>query len=486
MNTFINIFLIILVFINIYFFIYVINSRNDKYDKDKCDKDNTDMYTYSKPATNLLSLLPPIYVINLEDRVDRLIQFKKEMIKIMYPLEKIFRIDAIKDKENGHKGCLQSHVKALKIALQKNDPYVFIAEDDIYFLHDSLTTINCIIGEMSTPDWNVLLLDCRGVSESGSLTKEKLKRGVGGGRRKHGCEGTTGYIIRKTYIPTLLSIWEPTIGINNWKNSEHACDQSWKVLQDHKWIIVAPKLITARLSFSSIENKEMKHYNNNKNWKRGPDNIPIELKSSQRKMSSMLKIFNNISKRYDFKYWSIGSTLLGIIRNNNWVDLDLGIDLSMLKSDYFKFRDIIIKELPEHLWLQDFISDKNYKEESVVKIKDLNSCYTEYSEKHKDSHNGLQIDIFLCDIENNILKKGLDKIFIPSQKIEDVFPLKMGKFGNLNIPIPNNSHKILTENYGDYMKLPLSKRYPEETSTYKTCEHHLTKYPQLYLKMKGQ
>jgi len=29
MNTFINIFLIILVFINIYFFIYVINSRNE-------------------------------------------------------------------------------------------------------------------------------------------------------------------------------------------------------------------------------------------------------------------------------------------------------------------------------------------------------------------------------------------------------------------------------------------------------------------------
>ena len=198
----------------------------------------------------------------------------------------------------------------------------------------------------------------------------------------------------------MLSVWEPLVGIDNWVNKIHACDQSWKVLQDNKWKIIAPKLLTQRNSFSNTENKRNNNYNKNE-WKRGPDRLPIELQSSQNKMSKMLEIFDNISRKYGFMYWASDGTLLGIIRHNGWIPWDGDIDIGMLDTDYEKFRDIISKELPDYLWLQDKISDANYKNNTLVKIRDLHSCYVEYTKKSKNnqkSHNGLQLDIFYIKI----------------------------------------------------------------------------------------
>lgn len=48
---------------------------------------------------------------------------------------------------------------------------------------------------------------------------------------------------------------------------------------------------------------------------------------------------------------------------------------------------------------------------------------------------------------------------------EDVFPLKKMKFEDVEFNVPNNSHKYLTEMFGDYMKLPPEKdRIPHNLS----------------------
>ena len=298
----------------------------------------------------------------------------------------------------------------------------------------------------------------------------------------------TGYIIKNEYIPILLNIWEPLVGIDNWEDHIHCCDQSWKILQDEKWVIVCPRLITQKDNFSDTEQQIRKGYIKN-NWVRSPDNIPIELKSSQRKMLNMLKIFDKISKKYGFKYWVMFGTLLGVVRHNGWIPWDGDIDVGMLKSDYMKFSNIISNELPDSLWLQYVDNDETYTLNGMAKIKDLHSCYVEYSKKNKKTHNGLQIDIFLYNEEKDMITSGFSKNFAPDYDKKDIFPLKTGEFEYFKVPIPFNSHKILKDFYGDYMTLPpLSKRYPTEgeTNTYKTCSHHLSLYPDMYLKYKTE
>lgn len=438
------------------------------------------------PSENTLKILPNLYFINLDERVDRLKYVTEHLKEMQYPENKIYRVSAVRNKENGHKGCLESHVKILKMILESDDEYALVIEDDIMFIKGNKETFECIENYIKNYNWNVLLLDCGGIKECGRITDGKKKRGWSNENYKSGCSLTTGYIIKREYIPVLLSVWEPLIGIENWKDSIHSCDQSWKVLQDEMWIVIAPRLATQHTTFSDTENV-IHNVTYENNWIRSPDNIPIELESSQKKMLDMLIEFDNISKKYNFKYWVIDGVLLGAIRNKGWIPWDGDIDIGMLKNDFIKFKNTIREELPDTLWLQYIDNDINYTEEKMAKIRDLYSCYIEYSEKNKKSHNGLQIDIFLYNEDQNILSSGFSEDFDPSFLKTDIFPLKTYVFESIEVPIPNEYDKILKKCYGDYMTLPpLSERYPHEgeTTTFKTCPHHPTLYPDLYIKYK--
>jgi len=76
---------------------------------------------------------PPILVINLDDRNDRWIEIQKSFKE--WPL--LERVSAIKESP-GWKGCLKSHLKAIKIAKERNYEWVLVLEDDCVVKHDSL------------------------------------------------------------------------------------------------------------------------------------------------------------------------------------------------------------------------------------------------------------------------------------------------------------------------------------------------------------
>ena len=65
-----------------------------------------------------------IYIINLEERKDRL-----EHIKKYFSEYNIIPVEAIKHIE-GYKGCFLSHKKCIQIAKEKNLKYIIVLEDD--------------------------------------------------------------------------------------------------------------------------------------------------------------------------------------------------------------------------------------------------------------------------------------------------------------------------------------------------------------------
>jgi lipopolysaccharide cholinephosphotransferase len=115
------------------------------------------------------------------------------------------------------------------------------------------------------------------------------------------------------------------------------------------------------------------------------------LKKSQSIMTEMLRSFDLVCRKYNLKYWCVGGTFIGVVRHKGWIPYDGDIDVCMLDTDYEIFRTKA-NELSSDLWLQFKDNDPLYNI-NIRKIRNLNSYYTTYPPR--DSHTGLQIDIFL-------------------------------------------------------------------------------------------
>jgi hypothetical protein len=93
-----------------------------------------------------------IYVINLEERRDRL-----EHIKKNFPNYNIIPVNAIKHAE-GYKGCFLSHKKCIQIAKEKNLKYIIVIEDDCLPLGNFSTRLENILGFLeSYNNWDLLI-----------------------------------------------------------------------------------------------------------------------------------------------------------------------------------------------------------------------------------------------------------------------------------------------------------------------------------------
>ena len=123
-----------------------------------------------------------------------------------------------------------------------------------------------------------------------------------------------------------------------------------------------------------------------------------DLKEGQRKMTCLLREFNRICRKYNFKYWCVGGTLIGAIRHKGWVPFDADVDVAMLAKDYNKLKTMIQNELPDNMWFQDSSTDVYYQS-NIGKVRDLYSNYIDY--KDETWHNGLQLDIFVFERRND-------------------------------------------------------------------------------------
>jgi hypothetical protein len=83
------------------------------------------------------------------------------------------------------------------------------------------------------------------------------------------------------------------------------------------------------------------------------------LKLGQKKMTNILKVFDNICKKYNLKYWVIGGTFIGTIRHSGWIPWDGDMDIVMMEDDYSKLQNIIKQELPNNMVFID--RSKNYQ-----------------------------------------------------------------------------------------------------------------------------
>ena len=230
----------------------------------------------------------------------------------------------------------------------------------------------------------------------------------------------------------------------------------------------------------------------------------------QERMLEIWEVVDGICKKHNLPYWFSSGSMLGAIRHQGFIPWDDDLDIEMFRPDFKKLMDILPKELPEHLALQWYTTDKNYFFQ-FAKVRDRNSRLFErngYDKVWKE--HGIWIDIFpvervpqwvhklsnltfghtykmlrtakdpvkamrkvraLTALNRNVIfpiLRGLSAVVFPTKyyngglgvpywrknPIEDYLPLRYVKFEDKVVPIMRKAEKWLTEKYGNYMQLP--------------------------------
>ena len=197
----------------------------------------------------------------------------------------------------------------------------------------------------------------------------------------------------------------------------------------------------------------------------------------------MLKIFDTICSKYDIDYWLDYGTLLGAVRHRGFIPWDVEADVGMLRSDFEVFLQKGPQNLPMDIFWQTGETDHDYLPSSYfieAKLRDKYSNYSQWADnnRHCKWHNGIQIDIFVYDLDNvldNCLTNAYERILSDRRiylKREELEYLERQPFADYSFPIPAGSDAYLKRNYDDYWQLPpMDKRVSEVVEVFSACNH---------------
>jgi len=108
---------------------------------------------------NLLDLFDAIYVINLDSRPDRMIEFKKGMKPLHLDEHRITRFSGIVPPNGvGALGCTLSHLEIVREAKEKGYKKILVFEDDATPFEEGISGMKDIVEDMKNEEWDVYYL----------------------------------------------------------------------------------------------------------------------------------------------------------------------------------------------------------------------------------------------------------------------------------------------------------------------------------------
>jgi len=232
----------------------------------------------------------------------------------------------------------------------------------------------------------------------------------------------------------------------------------------------------------------------------------MDIKKIQNRLLEMAIDTTTILEKHNIPYMIIFGTLLGAVRHQGFIPWDDDFDIFLFDDSYDEAIKHLKNELNENFFVEDKTIEPNYFH-AWNRVKDKKTiakcCFYEHDNIYHNK--GLIVDLFRIkklkfselqlyrakeylsylerrkklniideDVYNTKTLELKQKIKVESAKtidnndfellgmslieekmfLEDVFPLKKYKFENTEFYGPNNAHNILTQHFGDYMKLP--------------------------------
>ena len=125
--------------------------------------------------------------------------------------------------------------------------------------------------------------------------------------------------------------------------------------------------------------------------------IPGIIKRTWAAEITVLAELDRICKKYDIPYYAVGGTLLGAVRDGNFIPWDDDIDIMMLRGDYNRFVQVVEKELPEELAFNAVEVNDNFYRLWAALGKQFFGFEAEMLRKYQECPFGVSIDIFKID-----------------------------------------------------------------------------------------
>lgn len=209
-----------------------------------------------------INKLDAIVYINLENRSDRKELLIKELESVNINMEKVHKVNGVFIPKNGHKGCVQSHIIALKLIKMNKWNNALILEDDAEINIDPKIFNQIIekainILDTNDPKWNVIMLAT--VNKESTPTYDLHDDPKITLDRLHKATTSSAYIIKNSYVDKLLSLFEDcneNMSPDNLSGDNHeywALDQKWISLQEQdNWYSFSTDLIKQRNIWSTI------------------------------------------------------------------------------------------------------------------------------------------------------------------------------------------------------------------------------------------
>lgn len=136
----------------------------------------------------------------------------------------------------------------------------------------------------------------------------------------------------------------------------------------------------------------------------------------QKKVLEIFSHFSEICEELNLRYYLVNGSALGAKKYGGFIPWDDDLDVVMPRRDYEKFLSEAQKFLPEHLFFQNYRTDRKFPF-LYSKIRNTNTSFIETSVKHLDINHGIYLDIFPLD--------GVDEEFsnnkLNSYKIKILF-----------------------------------------------------------------
>lgn len=184
--------------------------------------------------------IPTLY-INLQKRNDRKIHIEN----VLKDFKSVTRIDAVQS-DDGYKGCVQSHIKALQYAKEQGWDEVLIFEDDFEWVNKD----KFVYPEI---DFDVCLL------EALVTKKENVSWNY---NRVTEAQHTGGYLIQKKFYDTLIECFQKSYDelCRNYCRENYLDIYWWNLQKKNMFITPTLKIGRQMEDYSDIKKKIMKRY----------------------------------------------------------------------------------------------------------------------------------------------------------------------------------------------------------------------------------
>lgn len=188
------------------------------------------------------------YYINRKDKPDRLNHLKTNILNKPF-FSNLQRFEAIVE-DNGRIGCSKSHIQCLKQLQNREEKYFLMIEDDIAIKNNHFNNFVKDFDKIKDKQWDMIVLGGTVCTGEFSLFENFY--------RLLFSYTTTGYIVKKSYIPTLLENFKKSLEMLIKTNDRlYYLDVYWNILQKRdKWYVYSKSFISQLHDYSTTEEKE--------------------------------------------------------------------------------------------------------------------------------------------------------------------------------------------------------------------------------------